>query len=118
MLRRKGRRNRLAFWERRRSQVIIAIVTGLSFVGLWTMLAYSGALDSMFRQMGKRGGTVSPESFNSNSPSKEYIYAGGKLVATEEPTASSGCSLTSAPTWNSVSTSLSGVTLTWTVPTG
>src|SRR5207247_3033964 len=35
-------------------------------------------------------------SFNSNSPSKEYIYAGGRLVATEEPVNSS--SSLAAPT--------------------
>jgi hypothetical protein len=28
-------------------------------------------------------------SLNANSPSKEYIYAGGRLIATEEPTNSS-----------------------------
>lgn len=29
--------------------------------------------------------SVSPMSLTPNSPSKEYVYLGGKLVATEEP---------------------------------
>jgi len=75
---------------RRNLQVVIAVGIVLSLFAAWTLLASSGALDSIFRQKGKRGRTVSTASFNSNSPSKEYIYAGGRLVATEEP-ASSGC---------------------------
>jgi hypothetical protein len=48
------------------------------------LLAYSGALHSAFKQKGKQSGTMSIQSFNANSPSKEYVYAGGKLLATEE----------------------------------
>jgi hypothetical protein len=49
--------------------------------------------------------------------SKEYIYAGGKLVAIEEPTTSAGSG--PAPT-NLLATATSGtsVSLTWTAPTG
>ena len=49
------------------------------------MLAYSGALDSDPNQRVSTKQTVSIDSLSSNSPSKEYIYAGGRLVATEEP---------------------------------
>jgi hypothetical protein len=44
---------------------------------------------------------TSQGSFNANSPSKEYIYAGGRLVATEEPT---GTSASPTPTPQSGST--------------
>lgn len=72
---------------RRKLQVVIAGGIVLSLFAAWTMLAYSGVLDSVFRQKSKKGGTVSTASFNSNTPSKEYVYLGGRLVATEEPTA-------------------------------
>jgi hypothetical protein len=67
-------------------RVFIAIAVVLSLLAAWTLLAYSGALDAAFRQKGKKGKEVSTASFNSNTPSKEYIYAGGRLVATEELT--------------------------------
>ncbi|MEK6323899.1 MAG: fibronectin type III domain-containing protein [Acidobacteriota bacterium] len=75
---------------RRRVQVVIAFGIVLSLFAAWTMLANSGAFDSALRQKEKKGQTVSTASLNSNSPSKEYTYAGGRLVATEEA-ASSGC---------------------------
>src|SRR5215510_4674589 len=78
-----------------RKRAVAGVAVGL--VAGWTMLAYSGALDSVFRQKGKKGGTVSTASFNANSPSKEYIYAGGRLVATEEPTTSGGCTAPPSP---------------------
>ncbi|MEK6324700.1 MAG: fibronectin type III domain-containing protein [Acidobacteriota bacterium] len=73
---------------RRKRQVVVAIAVALSLFAAWSMLAYSGALDSVFKQKGKKSGTVSIASLNSNSPSKEYVYAGGRLVATEEPSSS------------------------------
>jgi hypothetical protein len=49
------------------------------------MLASSGALDPILRQEENKGSKVAVQSFNSNAPSKEYIYAGGRLLAIEEP---------------------------------
>jgi hypothetical protein len=56
-------------------------------------------------------------SFNANSPSKEYIYAGGRLIATEEPT--NGNSSLAAPAALSATT-ISGaqINLSWTVASG
>lgn len=56
-------------------------------------------------------------SFDANSPSKEYIYAGGRLIATEEPAASTATLM--APTGLLVSaTSTTQISLSWTAPTG
>jgi hypothetical protein len=88
--------DRRAFAPRRKAQIAVAVTVVVSLFVAWTMLAYSGALDSVFRQKGDKKGAVSIASFNSNSPSKEYIYAGGRLVATEEP--SSSGNLPSPPT--------------------
>ena len=73
-------------WRKRNLTIVIAVV--LSLFGSWTLLAYSGALDPLFRHKGRNAEPVAVQSFNSNSPSKEYIYAGGRLVATEEPATS------------------------------
>jgi hypothetical protein len=100
----------------RGSRAVIVTLIVLSLFAGWTLLAYSGALDPILRQKKKSGGAVSIQSFNSNSPSKEYIYAGGRLVATEEPTAV-GCTPPTAPV---LTTSVvnSVITLNWTVPAG
>jgi hypothetical protein len=68
---------------------------------------------------GMRGpvGPVPPGNFSANSPSKEYIYAGGRLIATEEPTG--GSSSLAAPTSFSATTiSNAQINLTWTAPAG
>jgi hypothetical protein len=64
------------------------MIVGLSLIGGWTMLAHSGALDSVFRQESAKGQKASPVSMNSNSPSKELIYSGGRLICTEESASS------------------------------
>ncbi|MEK6289748.1 MAG: fibronectin type III domain-containing protein [Acidobacteriota bacterium] len=89
MSRRTSRHSRQGFATRRKGQITIVVVVVLSLFAAWTMLAYSGALDSVFRQKRDKKDAVSIASFNSNSPSKEYVYAGGRLVATEEPAATS-----------------------------
>jgi len=81
-------------WRNRKVGIVIAVV--LSLFASWTLLVYSGAVDPLFKQKGKQSGTMSVQSFNSNSPSKEYIYAGGRLVATEEPSGGAQSSGTKA----------------------
>src|SRR5438270_778771 len=79
------RKEKVAGIGQRGPGVLIAIAVVLSLLAAWALLAYSGALDSVLGQKERRGKSVSTASLNSNSPSKEYIYAGGRLVATEEP---------------------------------
>lgn len=55
-------------------------------------------------------------SFNANSPSKEYIYAGGRLIATEEPTSSS--SLSAPAAFSATTISNAQINLTWNAPAG
>ena len=78
-------RNRAASTGMRRSQIVIAVGVLLSVMTAWSMLGHSGALDSAFRQKAKSGHPVSLASLNSNSPAKEYVFAGSRLIATEEP---------------------------------
>src|SRR5580765_5480518 len=102
MSRRTSRQSHRGSTTRRKAQITIVVVVVVSLFAAWTILASSGELDSVFRQNGDKK-AVSIANLNSNSPSKEYIYAGGRLLATEEPSAA--CSLTSAPTWTTVTTS-------------
>jgi hypothetical protein len=79
-------RDRRAFAPRRKAQIAVAVTVVVSLFAAWTMLASSGALDRVFSQKAEKKGPVSLASFT--SASKEYIYAGGRLVATEEPSSS------------------------------
>jgi hypothetical protein len=118
MSRRKaGLQDRQGFATRRKLRIIIAVVLVGSLFAAWTMLASSGALDGVFRQKSEKKGTVSVANFNSNTPSKEYIYVGGRLVATEEPTTTS----LSPPSelHATVSSSVAGqIDLSWTASSG
>src|ERR1043166_9926251 len=73
-------------------------------VGLLISLIFAGAVfatrGGLFARRTPRpgSGTPAPMATDPAHPSKEYIYAGGRLVATEEPTSGGGgCTLTSAP---------------------
>lgn len=68
----------------RKRNVAIVIAVVLSLFASWTLLAYSGELDPLFKDKTRNPAPVAIQSFNSNSPAKEYIYAGSRLVATEE----------------------------------
>lgn len=95
MSKKKPSQPKRAGWLSRRGRhIVIASAVVLGLFASWT-LAHSGALDPLFKQKKKTSGTVSIQSFNSSSPSKEYIYAGGRLVATEEPSCSFSLSSTS-----------------------
>jgi hypothetical protein len=86
MSKEKTRRHKqVTVGARRRPAIIIAVALVLSLFAACAILASSGAYRSMFRQKAsKKRGTVSTASLNSNNPSKEYIYVGGRLIATEE----------------------------------
>jgi len=106
-----NRQESRAFLTGQKYRVIIVIAVLASLAATGAILARTGALDGFFRQKGNKGKEVSTESFNSNSPSKEYVYAGGKLVATEEP-ATTGSS--SAPTnLRATTTSSTSIHISW-----
>ena len=74
----------------RRSQVIIAVVVLVSVMAAWAMLGYSSGLKTGSGRRATNAQSQSPENFSANSPSKEYIYAGARLIATQEPGGSQG----------------------------
>jgi hypothetical protein len=58
-----------------------------------------------------------PGSFNANSPSKEYIYAGGRLIATEEPAAPTAALIAPA-NLTAKASSTTQINLSWEAPAG
>lgn len=64
-----------------------------------------------------KGSQVTPASLTPSTPSKEYIYAGGRLIATEEP-AGSTCSYSILPTSQSFAASGGPGNVTVTVAAG
>ncbi|MBD0369936.1 MAG: fibronectin type III domain-containing protein [Pyrinomonadaceae bacterium] len=99
---RKSRRKLLAL-------ISIIIGLGLSIAIAAKMRALPG--------MTKPATASPPGNFNANSPSKEYIYAGGRLIATEEP-ASSSSSLSAPTAFSATTVSSAQINLTWTAPNG
>lgn len=80
MLKKQSRRNnapRAA--HRRRYQWMVLVVLALSILGT-TMLAQVNS-----RKKAAPAAEVSVMSLSATTPAKEYVYAGSKLVATEEP---------------------------------
>ena len=63
---------------------VVAVIMSLSLLGAGVALARLGSLRGPSRPAPEPA-TPAAGSFSPASPSKEYIYAGGRLVATEEP---------------------------------
>ena len=61
--------------------ILISLIATGGVLARWTGIASPAQKDKA-----KSGAEIAPESFTNTSPAKEYFYAGGKLVATEEPT--------------------------------
>jgi hypothetical protein len=109
---RKAKRKRQKS-EGKKSKKIVVILCALliltlavGIMGEWKLLGVSKAPPPP--QQG---------SFNANTPSKEYIYAGGRLIATEE--AGNSSVTVSAPTTLTVSAaSTTQINLSWAAPTG
>ncbi|HXG64344.1 MAG TPA: hypothetical protein VNO70_04505 [Blastocatellia bacterium] len=86
MLKRKARQEKTTHppsGGRRKAGLAIILVLSLMAVG--GVLAQLGALQPATKALPAAGAQAQPASLSPASPSKEYIYAGGRLVATEEP---------------------------------
>jgi hypothetical protein len=95
----------------RRSQIVIAAVVLLSVTTAWTMLGYSSGLQTGSGRKATNVQAPSPASFDANSPSKEYVYAGARLVAAE-----SGYSI--SPTYQSFAGNGDSAVINVTAPSG
>ena len=109
--RQKSQSQKLKSRSRRKSLIVIALILCLGLTSL--ILAQWRSVRSPF-------GALSPSPQPSPTPqlSKEYIYAGGRLIATEEPTGG-GSSPLSAPTGlTATATPSAQISLSWTASTG
>jgi hypothetical protein len=98
--------------SKRRALVVVALILCLGMISL---------LLAQWRGMRSSLGLLAPVPTPTPTPqlSKEYIYAGGKLIATEEPNNGGGSSILSAPA-SLVATGASStqINLTWGAATG
>ena len=85
--------------NRRRLILIGVILVGLLTAG-GALAQWTGIFSTVQKNKQKSGGDIVATSFDPASPSKEYIYAGGRLIATEEPPATS-CNYSITPTGRS-----------------
>lgn len=69
---------------------LLTLTLAVGVMAQWRVLPGSTKMAVMPQSGGGR--------FAASSPSKEYIYAGGRLIATEEPQASPSATLTPTPT--------------------
>lgn len=96
-------------------------MTALSAVILLTVGTAASRFNDVRRAVGLRplpAASLAQATPTPLSLSKEYIYAGGRLVATEEPTAIPTPTASGPPPTNLIATatSASSVSLTWTAP--
>ena len=86
-------KRRMHSGSRPRETVIVGLT--LLLIATSTMLAMRGNSSVLNRQKVSQPQSeiASPDSLTPGSPSKEYVYAGGRLIATEEP-----CSISISPT--------------------
>ena len=103
--------------KRRRSRKVLTVAT----LGLLVTLSLGSMVGPGRNLMGSRklralvAGPLAPAAIPSpGNPSKEYIYAGGRLIATEEPNASSMM----APVIDAASVSSSRIDVTWATISG
>lgn len=92
-------------------------------IGLTLSLGLTSLFLAQWRSLRPSFSTLSPAPQTSPTPrlSKEYIYAGGKLIATEEPTVGGGSSSLSPPSSliaNGTSTPSIQINLSWAASTG
>lgn len=109
----KKRANKLRQKNNRKHLAIVCslliLTFGIAVMAQWKILpSLSKPLASPSAQQGN---------FNANSPSKEYIYAGGRLIATEEPTGGNSTLLAPAA-FSATTASNTQINLTWTAPAG
>jgi hypothetical protein len=82
----------------RRMLILTAILTAMLITG--GVLAQWTSVFSVPQTNSSKAGQLSPASFNANVPARELVYAGGKLVATDEPQ-STPCTSVITPSYQS-----------------
>jgi fibronectin type 3 domain-containing protein len=93
----------------RKAFLVVGLIVGLLAAG--AALAWRGAGKGPANKPSEQSGAVAAQSLTPGSPAKEYVYAGSRLIATEEP--SSGGAAPPAPTGLTATPGNAQVSLTW-----
>jgi BACON domain-containing protein len=101
-----------------RRRTFFVIILALSLVAASAALAnWKGLWPESQKQASGKDAQVAPASLT--SPSKEYIYAGGRLIATEEePSGSGGCTYSISPQSQNFSAAVGSGNVSVTAGTG
>ena len=113
MVNRSGNKYRkLVIPPRDKRTTLVAIALVLSMIGGGAVLARRASLWPAMPQnsSAKQESAVAPEGFAASSPAKEYVYAGSRLIATEEP---AGSGPPAAPTGLTAAPGNAQVSLNW-----
>lgn len=105
---------------RKRSKRKAFFIAGLAFSLMVASgaLAYWGGIFSAGQKQITKSAEATPQNMSPSSPSKEYVYAGSRLIATEEPSGSPSCSFSIAPTSRAIGAVGGTGSVTVTVSTG
>ena len=103
-----------------RGRLVVAIGLALSLLAAGGILAQRNTAPGAGKRS-SRGVSADQQppssALNPDAPSKEYVYAGGRLLSTEEPSGAVGCTTIGAP--NLTTSLVNGViTLNWNAPAG
>lgn len=92
-----GKQTRRGATDAGRRRALLTISLALTLIAGSGALALRSGILSAGQKQGEKSAEVTPASMLPGSPSKEYVYAGSRLVATEEPAGTPGCTFSISP---------------------
>jgi len=116
--RKTDRRSKLSMNRVSGRRALIATGLALSLILASGTLARRAGIFSTGQKQTEKIAEVTTQSLSPGSPSKEYVYAGSRLVATEEPASSPGCSFSITPTSRAIGSGGGTGSVTVTAGTG
>lgn len=115
----KSNKSKLKNRHKRKTVVIVGLILCFGLISMIIAQWRAARVSSRANTMLASAPPLPRPNLSPSNPSKEYIYAGGRLIATEEPSSSGTGGNGAAPTnLTAMATSSTSVSLTWTAPAG